>query len=113
MSEYSFQWEPQAQRGEDMPDDLPFSDQIIYLELRSLYGQVRNKIITRETAVKEKKQLLDNYRQYVFQEQMREEWVAIIKATEQARAEFRKNPTIENAKILVEIIEGRKHDRSR
>lgn len=108
MSEYSFPWERQAQRGEEMPDNISCSDKIIYLELRNLYAAVRNKVITRETAVKEKKLLLEDYRQYVFQEEMREEWVSVIKATELARAEFRKNPTIENAEKLVAIIEGRK-----
>ena len=108
MSEYSFPWERQAQRGEEMPDNVPFSDKIIYLELRNLYAAVRNKVITRETAVKEKKLLLEDYRQYVFQEEIREEWVAVIKATELARAEFRKNPTVENAETLVAIIEWRK-----
>ena len=109
MSEYSFSWERQAQRGEEMPENISFSDKIIYLELRNLYAAVRNKVITRETAVKEKKLLLEDHRQYVFQEEMREEWVEVIKATEQARSEFRKNPTIENAEKLVEIIEGRKN----
>ena len=108
MSEYSFPWERKAQRGEEMPDNIPFSDEIIYLELRNLYAAVRNKVITRETAVKEKILLLEAHRQYVFQEEMREELVAVIKATELARAEFRKNPTAENAEALVEIIEGRR-----
>ena len=109
MSEYSFSWERQAQRGEEMPENISFSDKIIYLELRNLYAAVRNKVITRETAVKEKKLLMEDHRQYVFQEEMREEWVEVIKATEQSRSEFRKNPTIENAEKLVEIIEGRKN----
>ena len=96
-----------AQRGEDMPNDLSSSDRIIYLELRSLYGQVRNKIIGRDVAVKEKKQLVEDHRCYVFQEQMRQQWVQVIKDTELARAEFRKDPSIENGYKLVNTIEGK------
>lgn len=103
---YSFWWEPMAQRGDDLPEGIPPADKIIYLELRNLYAAVRSKTKTRESAVKEKKQLLEDYRCYQFQEQMREEWVQVIKNTELARAEFRKNPTVENGWKLVDAIEG-------
>lgn len=105
---YSFWWEPMAQRGEDMPLDMPEADKIAFMMLRSLYGQVKQKIITRDMAVKEKKQIIEDYRCYQFQEEMREEWVEIIKLTELARSEFRKNPSIETAECLVKIIEGRR-----
>jgi hypothetical protein len=95
-----------AQRGDEMPTDMPEPDKILYMELRCLYGSVRNKIITRETAITEKKQLLEDYRCYQFQEQMREEWVAAIRNTELARAEFRKNPTVENGWKLLNAVEG-------
>ena len=104
---YSFWWEPMAQRGDEMPGDIPCCDKIIYLELRNLYGSVRNKIITRDTAVREKKQLLEDHRCYLFQEEMREEWVTVIKNTELARAEFRKNPTVENGWNLLHAAEGK------
>lgn len=103
----TFSWEKQAQHGEEMPDNLPCCDNIIYLELRNLYAAVRNHTITRDTAIKEKKKLLEDYRQYQFQEEMRREWVAVIKATELTRAEFRKAPTVENGWNLINAIEGR------
>lgn len=101
-------YEKQAMNGDDMPEGLEYPDQIMFLQLRMLYDQFKKKIIDKETARKEKKLLLDEYRIYKFREEMGNEWVEIIKLTELVRAEFRKNPTIETASRLVAIIEGRK-----
>lgn len=99
-------WEQAAIRGEEMPDGLSYPDQILFLQLRSLYAQKRAGIIDRDTAVTEKKKLLDEYRMYQFREQMGEKWVQVIKNTDIARAEYRKNRTLENADKLVAVIEG-------
>lgn len=101
-------WEKAAIRGDEMPDGLSYPDQILFLCLRNLYAQKRAGIIDRAAAVREKNKLLDEYRVYQFREQMGEEWVEQIKLTEIARAEYRKNRTLENADKLVEIIEGRR-----
>lgn len=101
-------WEQVAIRGDEMPNGLEYPDQVLYLCLRMLYEQKRKGIIDRETAVREKKKLLDEYRCYQFRDQLEKEWVQIIKDTDLARAEYKKNPTIENADKLVAIIEGRK-----
>jgi hypothetical protein len=101
-------WEQQTIRGEEMPDGLRYAEQILYLCLRMLYAQKKLGIIDRDTAILEKKKLLDEYQCYDFQQKMGDERVAVIKETELARAEFRKNPTVENAEALVEIIEGRR-----
>lgn len=103
-------WEQKAIRGEEIPKDLSYPDQILFLMLRSLYDQVRKGVVTRETAVVEKKKLLDEYRVYSFREQMGEQWVEVIKNTDLARSEYRKNRTLENADKLVAIIEGRDLD---
>ena len=100
-------WENTAIRGDEMPDGLEYPDQILFLQLRMLYSQKRQGIIDRDTAIKEKKKLLDEYKLYQFRDSMEKEWVEIIKQTELARAEFRKDPTIENGMKLVQIIEGR------
>jgi hypothetical protein len=101
-------WEQSAIRGDEIPDGLDYPDQVLYLNLRTLYAQKRMGIIDRDTAITEKKKLLDEYKVYQFNWSMAEEWTEIIKLTELARAEFRKNPSIENGFRLVEIIEGRK-----
>ena len=100
-------WENAAIRGDEMPDGLEYPDQILFLQLRMLYAQKRQGIIDRDTAIREKKKLLDEYKLYQFRDSMEKEWVEIIKLTEMARAEFRKDPTVENGMKLVQIIEGR------
>ena len=101
-------WEKDAMAGLEMPDGLSYPDQILYLELRMLYHQYYQKIICRETATKEKKKLLQEYKCYQFQYEMGKECVEFIRLTELARADYRKNPCHENAIKLIEIIEGRK-----
>ena len=100
-------YEKDAMAGLEMPKGLSYPDQILYLELRMLYHQYYQKIIARETATKEKKKLLDEYRVYKFREEMENQWVETIRLTELARAGYRKNPCHENAMKLIEIIEGR------
>ena len=73
-----------------------------------LYKQYFQKVIDRETATKEKKKLLDEYKVYQFREELEKQWVEIIRLTELARADYRKDPRHENAMKLIEIIEGKK-----
>ena len=101
------QWEKDAMAGLEMPNGLSYPDQILYPELRMLYHQYYQKVIDRETATKEKKKLLDEYRVNQFREEMGKQWVEVTRLTELARADYRKNPCHENAMKLIEIIEGR------
>lgn len=101
-------WEKDAMAGLEMPDGLSYPDQILYLELRMLYRQYFQKAINRETATKEKKKLLDEYRCYQYREEMGNHWVEIIRLTDLARCDYKKNRTLENADRLVEIIEGKR-----
>ena len=104
----TFPWEKAAMNGDELPDNLGYPEQVLFLELRMLYDQYRKGIIPdREQAVREKKRLLDEYRIYSYREKMGEEWVEQIRLTELARAEFRKNPTAENGMKLVLLLEGR------
>lgn len=99
-------YEKQAQRGDEMPSGLNYPDQLMYQALALLYARYRINSITRDQAAAEKKKLLENYRIYKLQWDMGDEWTRIIKATELARAEYRKNRTLENADILLRSIEG-------
>ena len=101
-------WEKDAMAGLEMPDGLSYPDQILYLELRMLYRQYFQKVIDRETATKEIKKLLDEYRCYQYREEMGNHWVEIIRMTDLARCDYKKNRTLENADRLIEIIEGKK-----
>lgn len=104
----TFPWEKQAMNGDELPMDLGYADQVMFLSLRMLYEQYRKGIIPdREQAVREKKKLVDEYRMYKFREDLEKQWVEQIRITELARAEYRKNPTVENGMKLVLLLEGR------
>ena len=103
-----FPWEKDAMAGLEMPDVLSYPDQVLYLELRILYRQYYQKVIDRETAVREKKKMIEQYKDLKFREKMGEHWVEIIRLTELAASEYRKNPCHENAMKLIRILEGRK-----
>lgn len=101
-------WEKDAMAGAEMPDGLSYPDQVLYLELRILYRQYYQKVIDRETAVREKKKMIEQYKDLKFREKMGDHWVEIIRLTELAASEYRKNPCNENAMKLIRILEGRK-----
>ena len=98
--------ERQARDGNEMPEGLEYPDQVIYLCFRMLYAQLRQGIIDRDTAIREKKKLLKEYEHYKFVDQMGKEWVQIIKDTEMARSDYRKNRTLENADKLLIAVDG-------
>lgn len=104
-----FSWEQQAIRGEEIPTGLEYPDQVLFLSLRMLYAQKRAGVIDRETAISEKKKLLDQYRIYKFRDDMEKQWVRMVKDTEIIRAEYRKNPTVDNGMKLIAAIEGGKY----
>ena len=87
-------WEKDAMAGLEIPDGLSYPDQILYLCLRMLYHQYYQKVIDRERATREKQKLLDEYKVYQFREELEKQLVEIIRLTELARAEYRKNPLL-------------------
>lgn len=103
----TFPYERQAMNGDELPKGLEYPDQVLYLLLRALYDQLRRGIVDRDTAIREKKNLLKEYEAYKFVDEMGKEWVKVIKDTEIARANYRKNRTLENADKLLIAIEGR------
>lgn len=101
-------YEKIAMAGGEMPSDLEYPDQILFLELRLLYDAYKRKMIDREKATQEKAEFLRTYEAHKIVDKMGKEWVDQIKRTELARADYRKDPCHENAMKLIEIIEGRK-----
>lgn len=101
-----FPYESQAKDGDELPPGLEYPDQVLYLCFRMLYAQLRMGIINRDTAIREKKKLLKEYEAYLYVDQMGKQWVEIIKGTEVARSEYRKNRTLENADRLLFAIDG-------
>ena len=101
-------YEKIAMAGGEMPKGMEYPDQILFLELRLLYDSYKRKLIDRDAATQEKAELLRTYEAHKIVDRMGKEWVDQIKRTELARAEYRKNKTIENADDLVACIEGAK-----
>ena len=101
-------YEKIAMAGGEMPKGLEYPDQILFLELRLLYDGYKRKLIDRDKATQEKVELLRTYEAHKIVDKMSKEWVDQIKRTELARAEYRKNKTIENADKLLACVEGGK-----
>lgn len=99
-------YEKIAMAGGEMPKGLEYPDQILFIELRLLYDSYKRKMIDRETATREKVELLRTYEAHKIVENMGKEWVKQIKETELARAVYRKERTLENADKLLLCVEG-------
>ena len=99
-------YEKTAMAGGEMPKGLEYPDQILFLELRLLYDSYKRKLIDRDAATQEKVELLRTYEAHKIVDKMGKEWVDQIKRTELARAEYRKDKTIENADRLLACVEG-------
>lgn len=102
-------YEKIAMSGGEMPKELEYPDQILFLELRLLYDSYKRKLIDRDKATQEKAELLRTYEAHKIVDRMEKEWVDQIRRTELARAEYRKNKTIENADKLLTCVEGGKY----
>ena len=98
--------ESEAMNGNPLPKGLDVPDQIMYLNLRNLYASLRAGTIDRQTAMNDKRELLHQYEIYQFNFQNCERWTRIWHDTEQARCDYRKHPSIENADKLLELIDG-------
>ena len=101
-------YEKIAMAGGEMPQGMEYPDQILFLELRLQYDSYKRKLIDRETATREKVELLRTYEAHKIVDNMGKEWVDQIKRTELARAAYRKERTIQNADKLLACVEGGK-----
>lgn len=102
-------YEKIAMSGGELPKGLEYPDQILFLELRLLYDSYKRKLIDRDKAKQEKLELLRTYEAHKIVDKIGKECVDQIKRTETARAEYRKDKTIENADKLLACVEGGKY----
>ncbi len=105
MSE-ELSYERAAMRGEPMPRDLVFPDQLMYQSLALLYVRYRAGAVTREQAAAEKRQLLREHETFVYRWKLGDHYAETIKKTELAATAYRKERTLENADRLLQAIEG-------
>lgn len=105
-----FPYEKQAMNREPIPDGLDWLDQKMYLSLRSLYADVQNGTISRETGILDKKKLAVSYQKERENESFNQKWARhttqLWKGIESAQNSYRKNRTIENADRLSNAIAG-------
>lgn len=101
-----FEYERKAMAGEEIPEGLRFAGQHYYLGLRMLYHQYKSGVIDRETATREKKQLLATYEYDLMWEEIADGFIQQRNNSETSRAAYRKNPCHENAIKIIESIEG-------
>ena len=92
--------------GMEMPGGLEVQDQTLFLQLRLLYRSYKNGTISRDVAKSEKEKLLVEYRKSTVANESRKRWVELIKRTEEARTEYRREKSIENADRLLKSIDG-------
>lgn len=90
----------------EMPDDLEWYDRQMFLMLRTLYWQYKQGIVDRETASREKRKLLKDRDFHLFQDNFTKDIAKKIMDTDAARAEYRKNRTLENADAIILAFEG-------
>lgn len=99
-------YEKIAMAGGEMPDGLCSADQQMFLELRLLYKSHKMGIVDREAARREKSKLLDTHKGNLIMENLTKQWAQQHITTEAARAEYRKNRTLENADAVIFAFEG-------
>ena len=102
-----FEYEQQAMNGCEMPNGLDYADQIMYQQLRLLYNSVRNGIISREVAVREKKKFIAEYTKNKDGVKSLQYYIDYIKTTSVARTNYIKSRTLENADNLLKALESR------
>lgn len=95
-----------AMCGGEMPDDLEWYDRQLFLMLRTLYWQYKQGIVDRDTASREKRKLLKDRDFQIFQDNFTKDIAKKIMDTEEARREYRKNRTLENADEIIFAFEG-------
>ena len=102
-----FEYEQQAMNGAEMPDGLDYADQIMFQQLRLLYKSVRNGVIPRDVGIQEKKKFMREYERNKRGIKAMNYYINYISDTQQARIDYNKNKTLENADKIVKAIEGR------
>ena len=93
-----------------MPEGLNLEAQLAFLSLRHLAAAFRLKMVSQEQAAEEKRKILGEYQRReeaeAFRRQVDDYHVKLTQATERAKAACLKDPTPENLRRLVRIMDG-------
>ena len=104
---YVIPYEMAARIGDKMPEGLSMADQVLFLGLRMLYGSSRLKIISEDQVSKERNSLVRKCEYFRFRDDLSSRGERSLRKTEEARAAYRKERTLENADRLLAAVEGR------
>jgi len=99
-------WEQQAKRNEPMPGGLSLTDQMAYQTLAELAARYKMKAVSAEQAKRERAALDRAYATRLACDEASRWSVELRKRIEIAHAKYRKDPTLENAKLLSDVIDG-------
>lgn len=110
--------EDRAMYNLPLPGNMSKADSWLYILLRALHTQHRLGQISRETAKSEKRTLLRQYEQMLFEQKYIEHTQAMWNRIAAAHIAYRNNPCIETADKFVEAVynvklkirEGQRHD---
>lgn len=103
-------WEDMAADGEPMPDGLTEADIFAYQSMRALYDTWSRGTIREEAARAERVRIVRAWRNYRSRLDQLDRWLErsdrLRKATDIARAEFRKTGSQEAARKLCDAVDG-------
>ena len=105
-----FMWEKEAAMGLPMPDGLTVCEQHAFQAMAILYARYNSGGIPREKAANEKKQIKRAlelaYHDDNFRDNLCYHHEKLMKMTETAKTDCRKNPAPENAIKLCDVLDG-------
>ena len=98
------QLEDMAFHGNPMPDLRSQADTLLFLSFRNLYDFAKRAGMSPEQGKREKSQIVEAHRINKFLEEMQESTNQMWKRIELAATEYRKNPSVQTADVLMEAI---------
>lgn len=105
-----FKYERQAMKNEPMPDGLKQHEQMAYLALRNIYNAYYAEKLSKEQAGEEKRKVLAEYdnakKQYELEMKSYKYRARQTLMTANLVSEFNKNPSIETAQKLCNVLDG-------
>ena len=101
-----FPWENKAKRCEPMPDGLKQSEQLAYQSIALLAARYRLGGLSDEQAVADRKKIDQRYLIDAANEGYIQWTVDVRRRVEIAVNQFRREPSIANANVMADVLDG-------
>lgn len=102
----TFPWEADAKANKPMPAGLKASEQVAYQALAHLTARWRLGVVSSEQAIKERKQIDQRYLIDAANEGYIQWTVDVRRRVEMAVNRFRREPSIANANVMADVLDG-------